>query len=45
MRYYFPDEGTAWIFAQAMVDAGKTVIDYGFDKYRLIDQYYVEVED
>ena len=39
------DADTAWTFAQTMVSDGKTVVDYGYDEYRLVDQYYVELGD
>lgn len=46
MKYHFATVDDAWAFAQAVAVQGKSrVVDYGVDQFRMVDRYYVEVED
>lgn len=45
IRYHFPSSSSAWAFAQLMVASGSTVTDYGFDPYRSVNGFYVDVAE
>ena len=45
MKFYFETQQEAWEFAKMMINMGKKVVDYGICSNRLVDQYFIEVED
>lgn len=45
MKFYFETQQEAWEFAKMMINMGRCVIDYGINTDRLVDQYFIEVQD
>ena len=45
MKFYFETQKEAWEFAKMMNGFGYKVIDYGINTDRLVDIYFIEVED